>query len=54
MRAEWRERKAKTNDFVDQIADAMEKKPKDVVKLLDIETDEMAGVAGSMPPRYDV
>ena len=49
MRAEWRERREKCNDFIDNLADAMEKKLKDVHRLLDIETDKMAAV--TMPPK---
>jgi len=49
MRTEWKKRKEKCVDFVDQLADAMEKRPKDIHKLLDIETDEMMGV--KIPPK---
>jgi hypothetical protein len=52
MRDEWKNRKMKCTDFVDQLADAMEKKPKDVVQVLDIETDEACKVA--MPPKYTI
>lgn len=52
MRAEWKKRKDKCMDFVEMLADGMEKKPKDVMKLLDIESDESAGVA--LPPKKDV
>lgn len=44
MRSDWKSRKDKCMDFVDQLADGMEKKPKDVIKLLEIETDAMEGV----------
>jgi predicted RNase H-like nuclease (RuvC/YqgF family) len=44
MRTEWKNRKEKCMDFLDNLSDAMEKKPKDVIKLLDIETDEAMGV----------
>jgi 26S proteasome regulatory subunit (ATPase 3-interacting protein) len=50
MRDEWKKRKTKCMDFVDQLADGMEKKPKDVIKLLDLETDEMEKV--TMPPKH--
>lgn len=52
MRDEWKKRKTKTMDFVDQLADGMEKPIKEVVKLLDLETDEMDGV--TMPPKHDI
>ena len=52
MRAEWKSRKEKCMDFIDNLADAMEKRPKEVVKMLDIETDEMVGV--KMPPKHDL
>ena len=52
MRDEWKKRKDKCMDFIDQLADGMEKKPKDVVKLLDLETDEMEGVA--MPAKHEI
>mmetsp|Transcript_68252 Transcript_68252/g.102934 ORF Transcript_68252/g.102934 Transcript_68252/m.102934 type:complete len:707 (-) Transcript_68252:194-2314(-) len=50
MRDEWRKRKNKCMDFIDQLADGMEKKVKDVVKLLELETDESEGV--KMPPKH--
>ena len=37
-------------DFIDQLADGLEKKPKDVINILDIETDEMYKAV--MPPLY--
>lgn len=42
MLGEYKARKRKCMDFVDMIADAMEKRPKDVMgeKVLDLETDE--------------
>jgi predicted transcriptional regulator len=43
MRSEWKQRREKCMDFVEHLADGMEKKPKDILRLLDIETDEMAG-----------
>lgn len=52
MRNEWKARKEKCTDFIDNLSDAMEKKPKDVVKLLDIETDEMLGV--KIPPKQNL
>jgi hypothetical protein len=52
MRDEWRQRKVKCMDFIEQLADGMEKKVKDVVKLLELETDEM--VVSTMPPKYKV
>ena len=42
---EWKSRKNKCMDFVDNISDAMEKKRKDVLKLLDVETDSSAGIS---------
>ena len=39
-------------DFVEQLADGLEKKVKDVVKLLELETDEAVGV--KLPPKYDI
>jgi len=50
MRLEWKKRQEKCADFVDQLADGLEKKPKEVIKLLDLETDEMVGV--TMPPKH--
>lgn len=52
MRDEWKTRKDKCMEFVDQLADGMEKKVKDVVKLLDIETDEEVGV--KIPPKLSI
>ena len=37
-------------DFLENLADGLDKKVKDVVKQLDIETDE--SVAAKMPPKY--
>lgn len=51
MRLQWKKRKEKCMDFVEQLADGMEKKVKDVVKLLELETDEMVGV--TMPPKHE-
>jgi DNA-binding transcriptional regulator GbsR (MarR family) len=50
MRGEWRKRKEQCTDFIDMLADGMEKKPKEVIKLLEIETDEIIGV--EMPPKH--
>mmetsp|Transcript_23547 Transcript_23547/g.28942 ORF Transcript_23547/g.28942 Transcript_23547/m.28942 type:complete len:652 (-) Transcript_23547:330-2285(-) len=50
MRNEWKLRKEKCMDFLDNLTDAMEKKPKEVFKLLDIETDEMMNV--KLPPKH--
>jgi hypothetical protein len=52
MRGEWKKRKDMCMDFVDKLADGMEKKPKEIIKLLDIDTDEMN--AAVMPPKYNV
>ena len=52
MRLEWKNRKQKCMDFIDNLSDAMEKKPKDVMKILDLETDEMVGV--KFPPKQDI
>ena len=41
MRSEWKKRKDKCMDFVETLADGMEKKPKQVVQLLDLEEDEV-------------
>ena len=49
MRGEWKKRKEKCVDFIDNLADAMEKKLKDVHKILEIETDQMENVV--MPPK---
>ncbi|KAL3938285.1 MAG: hypothetical protein SGBAC_006767 [Bacillariaceae sp.] len=52
MRGEWKKRKEKCNDFIECLADGMEKKAKVVIKLLELETDEDAGV--KMPPSYEI
>jgi predicted transcriptional regulator len=52
MRAEWKKRKEKCIDFIDMLADGMEKKVKDCLKLLELETDESEGV--KMPPKHVV
>ena len=52
MRDEWQSRKRKCMDFVDQLADGIDKKPREIIKLLDIETDEMEGV--TMPPKRTI
>jgi len=49
MRMEWKARKEKCNDFIDNLADAMEKRLKDVHKTLDVVTDQMEGVV--LPPK---
>ena len=51
LRDEWKARRDKCRDFVDQLSDAMEKKPKDVMKMLDVETDESVGA--KLPPKHD-
>ena len=43
MRSEWKSRKEKCMDFIDNLSDAMEKHPKEVVKILELETDENSG-----------
>ena len=50
MREEWVQRKLKCTDFLAMLADGLEKKVKDVVKMLEIETDEAGGV--QIPPKY--
>lgn len=52
MRDHWKQRKEKCMDFVGQLADAMEKKDAHVLKLLDVDTDEMENV--KMPPKYTI
>jgi len=52
QRSQWKQRKEKCVDFIDQLSDAMEKQPKQIIKLLDLETDEMEGV--KMPPKYTI
>lgn len=52
MREVWRKRKLSCMDFVDNMADAMEKSRKDAIKVLDVETDEACGV--KLPPKYEV
>lgn len=52
MRMEWKSRKEKCIDFIDNLSDAMEKKPKDIIKLLDIETDESVGA--KLPPKHTI
>ncbi|KAL3912354.1 MAG: hypothetical protein SGILL_006916 [Bacillariaceae sp.] len=51
MRDEWKNRKTKCMDFCENLADGMEKKVKDIVKLLEIETDEMEGIV-KLPSKY--
>ena len=50
---EWRVRKSKCMDFIDNLSDAMERKPSHVLKLLDIESDASAGLS-SLPSSYDL
>jgi len=53
MREQWIKRKRKCMDFVDALADGMEKKVKDVVrKVLELETDEEEGAV--LPPKHAV
>mmetsp|Transcript_2740 Transcript_2740/g.7323 ORF Transcript_2740/g.7323 Transcript_2740/m.7323 type:complete len:250 (+) Transcript_2740:443-1192(+) len=53
MRQEWITRKRKCMNFVDLLADGMEKKVKDVVhKVLELETDEAENAR--LPPRHVV
>jgi len=52
QREEWRKRKSKCMEFVAQMADAMERKLKDVSKTLGIETDEAEGVV--LPKKYEL
>mmetsp|Transcript_17709 Transcript_17709/g.24987 ORF Transcript_17709/g.24987 Transcript_17709/m.24987 type:complete len:580 (-) Transcript_17709:132-1871(-) len=51
MLKEWKKRKEICVDFVENVADAMEKKIKDVYQLLEVETDEMMKV--TMPKKHD-
>jgi len=44
MRTEWKGRKDKCNDLIDNLMDAMEQKLKNACEALDIVTDEMEGV----------
>jgi len=53
LRDEWKKRKEKCMDFVDQLADAMDKNLKDVIKLLDVETDKSVGI-DKMPPKHSI
>ena len=50
MREEWKKRKEKCVDLIEQLADGMEKKPKDILKLLDLEMDGDV----KMPPKHVV
>ena len=52
MRGEWKSRKQQCVEFVDQLADAMDKKRTQVINMLDIETDEKAGE--KLPPKRDI
>jgi len=51
-RNEWKKRKEKCLDFIDNLSEAMEKKLKDVFKILDIETDKEVGAI--IPPKYEL
>jgi hypothetical protein len=44
--------KRKVKILVKNLSDALEKKEKDVVEMLDIETDKMVGV--KLPPKPDI
>lgn len=35
----WKKRRRSTIDVIDQMADGFEKKPKELIKLMDLETD---------------
>jgi predicted transcriptional regulator len=48
MRDIWKKRREQCNDFIEQLADGMEKKPKEVIKLLELEMDGDI----QMPPKY--
>ena len=50
MRTEWVERKAKCSDFIEMAADGMDKKPKDVMKVIGVDSDESEGV--KLPEKY--
>ena len=52
MRTEWSKRKLKCMDLVEGVADAMEKRTKDAIKLMDVETDEEVGAV--MPAKHVV
>mmetsp|Transcript_18633 Transcript_18633/g.42581 ORF Transcript_18633/g.42581 Transcript_18633/m.42581 type:complete len:280 (-) Transcript_18633:260-1099(-) len=52
MRLEWKNRKMLCTDFLERLAEGMEKKNKEIIKILDIVDDEMEGV--KMPEKYDV
>jgi hypothetical protein len=54
MRNEWKTRRDKCTDAIDTLADALEKKPKEIVKMLDLETDEMAHATIPTTYRVDV
>ena len=53
MRSEWKSRKEKCMDFIDNLSDAMEKHPKEAVKMLELETDENSGGV-KIPPKRDL
>ncbi|GAX28189.1 hypothetical protein FisN_35Lh045 [Fistulifera solaris] len=50
MRDIWKKRREQCNDFIEQLADGMEKKPKEVIKLLELEMDGDI----QMPPKYKI
>ena len=50
MRDLWKKRRDTCMDFVDLVADGMEKRNKDVIQMLEIATDEMEGV--KLPPKH--
>jgi predicted transcriptional regulator len=50
MRDTWKKRREQCNDFIEQLADGMEKKPKEVIKLLALEMDGNI----QMPPKYKI
>ena len=52
MRGEWVKRKNKCVDFLENLADGLDRKVKDVVKLIEIETDESVGA--KIPPKYTI
>ena len=52
MRSEWVKRKRFAMDFVENLADGLDKKPKEVVKILELDTDEAENAV--MPPKYEL
>jgi len=53
LRSEWSKRKNKCMDFIDSLADAMEKKVKDTVGLLGVDSDEAEGVDITKVVKYE-